>query len=162
MSDEQDPDIAALVAGMMQPPVLVPVGRRFDFDDAILLFSHVEIWPWRLMLRAAHASRGVPPPMKLPLTSDGELDKEAAKAMVSERRGLGHPLTASWMNGWAAVDDVGTDYRVVGGGSGGPGGDWWRDFHVHLEPAPPTAAHSVSLMGPRDATLTVALPTDAA
>ena len=128
MVEEHEADDArALVIANIRPPRLIAAPSRERVGDQIVVFSHVELWPWRIVLRGALANEAV----RLP---EPDLDSEQRDRFFADG-GLHR-----WMTDWQATDDLGSDYRFAGSGGGGSGGDLWMDFHVQFDPAPPENA----------------------
>jgi hypothetical protein len=52
------PTPGEMVETFVHPPRIVVVGARHDLgDDRLLIVSHVELWPWRVVVRGTMANR---------------------------------------------------------------------------------------------------------
>lgn len=51
----------AFVVANMQPPKIIMVSSRERLGDQMVVFSHLEVWPWRIVLRGAFAYVEAPP-----------------------------------------------------------------------------------------------------
>lgn len=132
------------VVSNVQPPRIIAIASRERLGDQMVVFSHLEIWRWRVVLRGAIANFEAPSP-----TSPDAGGRGSGGSRDSGER--------QWLGRWHAIDDVGTEYRQTSAGCGGSGTDFWMDLEVQIEPAPPTAANRLSLTGPNDAKLHIDL-----
>ena len=55
VEEREEDDARALVLANMRPPKLIAASRD-RVGDQIVVFSHVEVWPWRVVLRGALAN----------------------------------------------------------------------------------------------------------
>jgi hypothetical protein len=152
--------IRELTDSMMHAPRLVPIAKRFELDDTILVISHAEIWKWRIVLRGTRASRGAPMPLTVPVVPD--VNEGASGVLWVEHYDprTGRHEAHRWLTEWSVHDDIGTDYRLVSGGGGGTGGEWWSDLHVQFEPSPPAGASRLTFRGPELVACTIELTDD--
>jgi len=148
VEEREEDDARALVLANMRPPKLIAAASRDRVGDQIVVFSHVEVWPWRVVLRGALANEEV----RLP---EPHLDSEQQDRFFADG-GLHR-----WMTDWQATDDLDSDYRFAGSGGGGSGGDLWMDFHVQFDPAPPENANWLTFTRPDGIEVRVELSTTA-
>ncbi len=134
------------VVSNVQPPQIIAISSRERLGDQMVVFSHLEIWRWRVVLRGAIADVEAPSPR----SCDADDGSSGRSHESSEHR---------WLGRWHAIDDLGTEYRQTSAGCGGSGTDFWMDLEVQIEPAPPTGANRLSLTGPNDAKLDIDLST---
>jgi len=124
VGDDADRLHTDLVAAFFHPPKLISCGRRLtDGDGAITIISHVEVWTWRTIIAGSRAR------------NDG-VQLSGTKLRES----------VEWFGGWSIVDDVHTEYRQLGAGSGGDG--FCVDFHIKFSSAVPTHATQLVLTTP--------------
>lgn len=122
---DADASHADLVVAFFHPPRVVVCAFESSVDDEITIVSHVELWPWRTIVRGSvtHAGSNADHTM-----SDG-----------------GH-LTRSWLQQWSLVDDVGTEYQKAGAGRGGDG--FCQDVEVRFSTAVPPEARMLTITAP--------------
>lgn len=137
-----------LTDAFIHPPVLVPIGERFE-DDLVVVVSHVEIWPWRLVVRGLVADPNfepdaiVLPPTELSSPAD---DNSALDAIGQHRHRWRRGI--DWMNSWSVVDDAGTEF-VATGWKGSPfDGQYWCDLELQYEGVAARSARRLSISGP--------------
>ena len=161
------PTPAELVDAFVHPPTILTVARRDELSDGrVRIVSHLELWPWRVVVRGVRANR-FPTMPKHATRQPYEFD-ESSSELASGRVDIHEPDAAEvrafrkeseWMTGWRLSDDVGTEYQLLGAGSGGSGGELWSEFHSEFHPRVPSDARVLSIHPPDDDAFPVALPT---
>lgn len=140
-----------LVDAFMQPPRLLQIDRRLETHDGVVrVLSHLELWPWRVVLRGAFADKnetddGVRQPT-IPSQTDVQGPSTVSVGVLGRERLARSRAAMDWTLGWSIADDLGTGYRMIGASSGG-GGRWW-DFEVTFEPPVPTNVKRVMISAP--------------
>lgn len=133
MTGSDLPTPGEMVEAFVHPPRLVEVARReASGDGRVLVVSHVELWPWRVVVRGVIANHH-------PTTVD-PVDGEAMRARFL--------LDSEWMTGWSLVDDADSEYHSSTGSMGGSGGDTWVEFHIEWHPCVPAAATTLTIRPP--------------
>lgn len=117
---------AELVAGFFRPPRIVGCGYRGRDGQDVLIVSHVELWPWRTIVRASVTRRGSI------ATNEGHPDD--------------HTFTDRWLQDWSLDDDVGTRYLPSGAGIAGDG--FCRDVEAQFATAVPSTATRLTIHVP--------------
>lgn len=160
-SDDVDPRrIRELTDSMMHAPRLVPIAKRFELDDTILVISHAEIWKWRIVLRGTRASREAPTPLTVPVVPEGNQGDSSGLTLEHYDARTGRHEAHRWLTEWSVHDGIGTEYGLASAGGGGTGGEWWSDLHVQFEPAPPAGASRLTFRGPELVACTIELADD--
>lgn len=129
--DQPDPDSlhADLVAQIFHPPRVIACGFEGKVDNDVTIVSHVELWPWRTVVRGSVTRAG----------------------SIAYNQGMPGPMDPrgdqmNWFTQWALTDDVGTDYHQVGAGRGGDG--FCSDVDVRFRTAVPSNATRLSIFTP--------------
>ncbi len=141
-----------MVDAFVHAPVLVPIGKRAD-GDRIVVLSHVELWPWRVIVRALVADpQFAPQPVQSPtgdLEASGGVGVVTAEILgLTEQRHERWRRDIEWMNSWTLADDAGTEF-VASGWSGGPSDDQlWCDLALNYDTAVPPQAQRLTISGP--------------
>lgn len=157
---------ADLVDAFIHPPTLVEVAARAESDTGeVLIVSHLELWPWRVVVRGVRADRYadtsptvLPVPPDLSATARTVL-VEAVRADRSRPDALARRQAhAAWYTSWQIADDIATDFQRVGAGGGGSGGNLWSDFRVEFHPSVPPAARQLTITSPYGDEIAVRLP----
>lgn len=143
-----------MIDAFVHPPRIVSIGRRTESAvGELLIVSHVELWPWRVVIRGLGADKRATTALSLPDMSPFE--PEVSPGTLSGR--LIEPSRATrerfraqhvWVTTWVIEDDVSTEYRLVGASSGGHGGDTWWDFDIRFHPGAPAGARFLTLVPP--------------
>ncbi|MBI4936402.1 MAG: hypothetical protein HY828_21190 [Actinobacteria bacterium] len=137
-----------LVDAFLRPPKLLRINHRRETPDGLVrVLSHLELWPWRVVLRGARADknelddaeiqRQIPSPPEAPGSSTVSVGVLGPEHLASNRAAM------EWTLGWSIFDDLGTEYRVIGASSGGAGR--WSDFEVTFEPPVPVTVSRVTI-----------------
>jgi hypothetical protein len=99
-SDDVDPRrIRELTDSMMHAPRVVPIAKRFELDDTILVISHAEIWRWRIIVRGTRASREAPTPLTVPVVPDGNEGDSSGLTLEHDAR-TGRHEAHRWLTEW--------------------------------------------------------------
>lgn len=155
-NDPPDIGSAELFDAFMHPPRIVSIGHRsVSVAGEIRIVSHIELWPWRVVVRGTRANRhAVPKPSQ-------RLDSRASSPLVDPATSVpsvvgaieiqvspseDHRVASRWFMNWRLIDDVGSEYRPAGGG--GHGAHGWSDFAIQFEPAVAVEARRVSIETP--------------
>ncbi|MAT07037.1 MAG: hypothetical protein CL424_18540 [Acidimicrobiaceae bacterium] len=128
---------AELVAAFFHPPRIVVCGFEASLDDEVIIVSHVELWPWRTVVRGSLTHPG----------SIGYDDRTAGPGEMMRR--------LEWFHEWSLTDDVGTSYHQVEAGRGGDG--FCSDVNVAFQPAVPSEATLLTIAVPGYQDIEVAL-----
>ena len=135
---EADALHATLVAAFFHPPRLVVCAHEGLIDDDVLVLSHVELWPWRTVVRGS-------------VTRPGSIKhNEGAPGPQGE---LGPSST--WLHDWSLQDDVGTEYHLSSSGLGGDG--FCRDVDVRFRTPVPAEATRLTIVAPTGRRIDLAL-----
>lgn len=141
-----------MVEAFVHAPLLVPVGERVE-GDLVVVLSHVELWPWRVVVRAMVANPDFNPrarqfPTGGPNASagvgvvTGEITDQAEQHRERWQRGI------EWMNSWTLTDDLGTEF-LASGWSGAPSDDQlWSDLTLTYDTVLPPTAQRLIISGP--------------
>lgn len=152
---------AELVSAFVRPPRLVAIGRRTTSGEIVEIISHLELWPWRVVLRGVRASDATRPldlghraqPADPDTTTTGVVTAEVVTGDGAWARDL-QRLTS-----WEISDDVGTEYRSSSA-SGGGVGTMWEDFSIQFEPAVPANASTLRIITADSEEIVLALDSD--
>lgn len=128
---------ADLVSGFFHPPRIIVCGFEGTVDDEITIVSHVELWPWRTIVRGSFTQSG------------SVVSNESLKGLEDRAR------QRAWFEQWSLADDVGTEYHQNGASRGGDG--FCSDVHVECRTPVPAEATRLSIMAPRGHLIEVAL-----
>ena len=149
-SDPSDVGLAEFFDAFMYPPILVHVGHRTEWAEGpIRIVSHVELWPWRVVVRGARADRhAVPRPSerfdsRAAHPSIGAGPGTVTGRIVSGRADDRYRGLRGGINQWSLSDDIGTQYRMTGGGGIAAAG--WYDFAIEFAPAAPPSCGRLSI-----------------
>jgi hypothetical protein len=133
------PTARELVDAFVHPARVIQTPYRGS-GDQVLVVSHIEIWPWRVVVRGLRADATfVPRRREVQTVRHGIRPVDVAP----DEGGL-LQLDADWPGQWSLHDDVGTAYRYTGG-TGDFRGVLWTDFSIAFEPAVPDAAGELTL-----------------
>lgn len=147
MSDEPSSVAPAeLIDAFFHRPRLVNIGYRSETTDGdVLIVSHAELWPWRVVLRGLRANKRAVNSQRARVTapvapddSSGTLSGSVVELTQAARDE--HRARTTWYTEWSVRDDLSTEYRMVGAGDGGSGGEIWSDFCVEFHPTVPPSA----------------------
>jgi hypothetical protein len=161
-SSPSQPTARELIDAFVHAPTLLPIGERIE-GDRIVVLSHVEVWPWRVVVRALVANpHFTPQPMRFP---NGDMDASTAVGVVTAEvaASTGHQRERwqrdiEWMNAWTLADDTGTQFRSSGW-SGRPSDDQlWCDLALTYDMVVPPIAQRLVISGPAIGQIDVALP----
>jgi hypothetical protein len=140
--------VANLLDAFMHPPRLYRVAHRTESPDGrILIVTHVELWPWRIVIRGARAIKPAPPRRLLgegvptgdqPPGSVRGAVRDQSPAEVERAR-----TEARWFTDWQISDDVGTSYLAQGSHSGG--NETWTDYAIEFQPSAPAGASHLTI-----------------
>jgi hypothetical protein len=135
-----DPDAAdalhaELVGAFFHPPRIAVCGFEGLINDDVLIVSHLELWPWRTVVRCSVTRPGSIG------HNDGATD--------------GTKPIRIWLHDWSLQDDVGTEYRPSGAGLGGDG--FCEDVDVRFSNAVPAEATLLTIVAPTGRRIEVAL-----
>ena len=119
---------ADLVAAYFHPPRIVVCGFEGSGNDDVTIVSHVELWPWRTVVRGS-------------VTRPGSIDYNEGPPNPEDDVG-----DMGWYEDWALVDDVDTEYRKAGAGR--HGGGFCSDVEVSFENAVPPDATRLTIFTP--------------
>ncbi len=128
---------ADLVSGFFHPPRIVVCGFEGSVDDEVTIVSHIELWPWRTIVRGS-------------VTHSGSIRSNENSPGASDRM-----HQRDWFEQWSLADDVGTEYHRAGGGRGGDG--FCADVEVQFRTAVPAEATLLSITAPGDHRIEMAL-----
>jgi hypothetical protein len=151
-----------MIDAFVHAPTVVPIGERFD-GDRVVVVSHVEIWPWRVVVCALVANpRFTPQPVRFPnegvdgSTANGVVTAEVVALTEWGRERWRREI--EWMNSWTLADDAGTQFRA-NGWSGSPSDDQlWCDLDLAYDGVVPPTAQRLIVSGPAIGQIDVALP----
>jgi hypothetical protein len=119
----------------VHPPRLVTVAQRVALaDGSVRVVSHVELWPWRTVVRGVYAHEH-----RDPRTGSSNAAQESVAPWRFE------PMNADWFAGWLLGDDTGTLYRRTGAGIGGAAGDLWASFNIEFASPVPRQASRLTI-----------------
>jgi hypothetical protein len=120
----------------VHPPRLVAIGHRVELaDGSVRVVSHVELWPWRTVVRGVYAHP------RLNAANDGT-DSPDTPGWVG-------PWEAeTWFGGWQLGDDMGSEYRRTGGGMGGAADVPSTDFNIEFASPVPSQATRLTIQTP--------------
>lgn len=141
-----------MVDAFVHAPLLVPIGERVD-GDLVVVLSHVELWPWRVVVRALVANPNfTPKAVQFPTadrdTSAGVGVVHAEVATLNDQHRERWRRGIEWMNSWTLADDVGTAF-LASGWSGSPSDDQlWSDLALTYDPVMPPDAQRLIISGP--------------
>jgi hypothetical protein len=164
MSNEPpDVSFSDLINAFLHPPRLLPIGQRHESDDGVVsVLSHLELWPWRVILRGARADPNAEDESVRHLTTlpqqhdDGPVGISIG-VLEPEHRGRNRAVM-EWTTAWLLADDLGTDYRIIGASTSG--GLRRSDFEVTFEPQMPPNAKRVTITTPDGDAVEVAASID--
>ena len=151
-----------MVDAFVHAPLLVPIGERVDGEDFVVVLSHVELWPWRVVVRALVANPNfAPQSLRLPTgnagASSGVGVVTADVVALTEQHHERWRRQIEWMNSWELADDTGTQFNSSGW-SGGPSDDQlWSDLELRYDTIVPPNAHRLTISGPTFDSIEVAL-----
>jgi hypothetical protein len=160
MSNElPDVGFSDLIDAFMRPPKLLPIDRRLETDDGVVhVLSHLELWPWRVVLRGAGADKNATDDgvrqLAIPSQTDVRGSSTVSVGVLRQEHLAENRAAMDRTVGWGIADDLGTEYRMIGASSGG-GGRWW-DFEVRFEPPMPTTVRRVMISAPNGELVEVA------
>ena len=112
-------------------------GFEGSVDDEVTIVSHIELWPWRTIVRGS-------------VTHSGSIRSNENSPGASDRM-----HQRDWFEQWSLADDVGTEYHRAGGGRGGDG--FCADVEVQFRTAVPAEATLLSITAPGDHRIEMAL-----
>ena len=164
MSNEPpDVSFSDLIDAFLHPPRLLPIGQRHESDDGVARgLSHLELWPWCVILRGARADKNADSESVRHLTTlpqpDGEGPATVSIGVVKPEHLARNRAAMEWTTEWRLADDLGTDYRIIGASTGG--GSRWSDFEVRFEPKMPPNAKRVTISTPDGDAVEVAASVD--
>ena len=142
MTSEDPPPAEAdgLPEDLMLAPRLVRVDQRLDVSGGkVILISHLELWPWRVIVRGTE--RRDPSPAPEQPQPGARLAIDAVEAEVARRTAIS---AMRFFEDWGLVDDEGTNFFRAGS-SQGPISALWSDFSIEFWPAAPTVARHLRL-----------------
>lgn len=116
---------ADLVSAFFHPPRVVACAFESSIDDEVTIVSHVELWPWRTIVRSS-------------VTHADSVAGNTTSDWVHQ--------AGSWLQQWSLVDDVGTEYQMAGGGRGGDG--FCQDTEFRFSTAVPPEARMLTITAP--------------
>ncbi len=141
-----------MIDAFVHPPILIPIGKRIEADRVVVL-SHIELWPWRTVVRGVIAQRDVRPPVLPAATADDDPSitggvvtahvVDSSDDMWADRReGI------EWMSDWTLIDDIGTNYESRGWHGLPTTGQLWSDVAWEYRTPTPADARVLTLAHP--------------
>lgn len=162
-SESPPPTAREMIDAFVHAPTLIPIGERIDGDGLVVVVGHVEVWRWRVVVRALVANPDFTPrPMRFP-TASGDASAELGVVTVeigdlNEQRLERLRRNREWMNSWTLADDTGTVFPPSGW-SGSPSDDeLWCDLALTYDMVVPPTAQQLIISGPTIGQIEVAVP----
>lgn len=163
--DFSDVSFEQLAKAFVYPPRIIPLGlRHVGSDGQIVVVSHVEIWPWRVVVQGARTRSqaeidALRPRFHQPSMPDTDLlrDMPVDQPTITVVTGEVDPTSRNvwrknidanerWYSAWDITDDVGTEYWFVGHPR--RQNERIEDFAIERHPQPPTTATELRLATP--------------
>lgn len=133
------PTAQELIDAFIHPPKIVLVAQRF-VSDHVVVVSHVEVWPWRVVVRALTANPGysvqhAEAPQSDPPTGDTSQTGSVSVSIVepSEERINRFRRDIEWMQSWVLTVDSGSKLHAAGWKGGVNEDSLWRDLELQYD-----------------------------